>query len=677
MTPSPARISLPTGGHLVGTYHTSATNPAFVVVWVHGFGSHRGGEKSEAIQHECARRGWAFAAFDFRGHGESSGAMHELRASRLVEDLAAVRDWLAERGHTRLGLIGSSMGGFATAWFAKQNPECAVGCCFVAPGFGFLDRRWDELTADERIEWERTGRRRLTNAWVDVELGFGLVEERDRFRPVQLVAGWRTPSLLFHGLADEVVPHTDSLFFIKNVGYPHVELRLLKDGDHRLTAYKGRHHRRGRDVLRGTLGGVKPCELCSRSVWCAWWRLPCGAADPPAKTDRYGDPLPPGALMRWVRSATARPITGFGIQKDGIVVTVGPGADVRAGTPRTTRARSRSALPLERAKTFNNDPQVSPDGKLVAVSTNEKVFVWETPTAAKVKPKEVAAFEIARAGLFRFSPDGTKLVVTAEHDQISTIHVCDIKTGKTTSLNANPRYIEGVHFSGDGKRVGVVADFDFYFLDAVTGEQLAKYRTDGRMSSAFALNHTGDVLAARMDYSGPKYEFRFTDPLTGKKLDGLTGPEGWVRWISFTADGKALLVGDRSGIRWWDPTAAKPIHTFEGIAFDAFNHQHTPARFSPDGKTLVAHNGYVLLRWDANTGKPSFPEQNLGHGAYIHGVGVSPDGKRIATGGMDSRVCVWDAATGKELSHAGGLDEPSRYRLQPGREVPVRQPGVG
>jgi uncharacterized protein len=233
-----ATITLPTGGKLVGTYHTAVNDPAFAVVWVHGFGSHRGGEKSEALQQECARRGWAFTAFDFRSHGESTGEMHELRASRLVEDLASVRDWLAARGHTRIGLVGSSMGGFAAGWFAKQNPESVLGCVFVAPGFGFLERRWDELTPTERDAWKRTGRLRLSNQWVNAELGYGLVEERDRFRPVQLVAGWRTPSLLFHGLADEVVPHTDSLFFIKNVGYPHVELRLLKDGDHRLTAHK-------------------------------------------------------------------------------------------------------------------------------------------------------------------------------------------------------------------------------------------------------------------------------------------------------------------------------------------------------------------------------------------------------------------------------------------------------
>jgi len=44
--------------------------------------------------------------------------------------------------------------------------------------------------------------------------------------------------LRFHGPADEVVPYTDSLFFTQNVGYSQIQLRLWKDGDHRLTAHK-------------------------------------------------------------------------------------------------------------------------------------------------------------------------------------------------------------------------------------------------------------------------------------------------------------------------------------------------------------------------------------------------------------------------------------------------------
>jgi alpha-beta hydrolase superfamily lysophospholipase len=230
--------SLTTGETLAGTYHPGPAGAGFAVLWVHGFGSHRGGEKAKAVADECARRGWAFAAFDFRGHGETGGLMRDLRASRLLEDLAAVRDFLAERGHTRLGLAGSSMGGFASAWFTKQNPDRIAGCVFLAPAFGFLDRRWNSLSLTEREEWQRTGVRTVKNEWLETEIGYGLVEERERFAPRELVKGWNTPALLFHGLADDTVPDTDSLFFLRHVACPRVELRLLKDGDHRLTAYK-------------------------------------------------------------------------------------------------------------------------------------------------------------------------------------------------------------------------------------------------------------------------------------------------------------------------------------------------------------------------------------------------------------------------------------------------------
>ncbi|HEY1190820.1 MAG TPA: alpha/beta fold hydrolase, partial [Gemmata sp.] len=200
--------------------------------------SHRGGEKAAAVRAECARRGWAFAAFDFRAHGASPGAMVDLTATRLLEDLGAARYWLAARGHTRLGLIGSSMGGFASAWFAKRNRERVAGCVFLAPAFGFLDRRWNLLSPQEQEEWTRTGRRAVKNEWLETELGIGLVAERSLYRPEELVKDWATPSLLFHGMADAVVPDSDSLFFARNVDYPRVELRLLKDGDHRLAAHK-------------------------------------------------------------------------------------------------------------------------------------------------------------------------------------------------------------------------------------------------------------------------------------------------------------------------------------------------------------------------------------------------------------------------------------------------------
>lgn|SRR5262245_9626937 len=229
-------LRLPTGEVLRGDLCPGRGDLA--VVYVHGLGSHRGGEKALALADECGRRGLTFAAFDFRGQGESDGTTRELTATRLLEDLSAVRDFLAARGHRRLGLVGSSMGGFAAAWFAVRHAEAVAGCVLIAPAFRFLERQWERLTESERAEWARTGVRPVRNEWIDLELGYGLVAERAAYDPAELARRWRAPLLIFHGLADDVVPAADTLAFAAAASDPDIKVRLWKAGDHRLTAFK-------------------------------------------------------------------------------------------------------------------------------------------------------------------------------------------------------------------------------------------------------------------------------------------------------------------------------------------------------------------------------------------------------------------------------------------------------
>jgi uncharacterized protein len=219
-----------------GLSYTSVVGTA-AVVFIHGFGSTRIGEKAEAVEEACARRGWTYAAFDFRGHGESSGTLLELRATGLQEDLERVSAELAKRGAARLFLVGSSMGGFVSAWFARRHPDVVPACAFLAPALNF-GGRWSRLSETERHKWKETGRLRVRNQWVDVEVGPGLLEEADQFRVEDLAAGWCTPLLIFHGMRDDTVSYTDSLDLLQRTSYPQIELHLFKDGDHRLVAYK-------------------------------------------------------------------------------------------------------------------------------------------------------------------------------------------------------------------------------------------------------------------------------------------------------------------------------------------------------------------------------------------------------------------------------------------------------
>ncbi len=141
-----SRLSMPDGGSLQA-YLSFAGEPApWALVFVHGFGSTRSGEKAEALEKACARRGWTFASFDFRGHGGSSGTLLELRGTGLLEDIAALQDHLIARGVRRLGLVGSSMGGWASAWFAARHPDSIIGCVLIAPALDFLRCRWAGLS---------------------------------------------------------------------------------------------------------------------------------------------------------------------------------------------------------------------------------------------------------------------------------------------------------------------------------------------------------------------------------------------------------------------------------------------------------------------------------------------------------------------------------------------------
>lgn len=232
------RLALAHGGWLHGDLERAQQSETPIVLFIHGFGSRRGGDKADALAAACRRRCWSFAAFDFRGHGESSGTLLELRGSGLLADLEAIRDYLGERGGRELCLVGSSMGGWAATWFALAHPESVAACVLLAPAFGFVSSRWAKLTEEERRAWKETGRLRVTNDWVDAEIGYGLVEEMERFPQERLAAQWVKPLLIYHGLRDDVVPYTHSLNFVEKTAGMNVELRLLKEGDHRLTAFK-------------------------------------------------------------------------------------------------------------------------------------------------------------------------------------------------------------------------------------------------------------------------------------------------------------------------------------------------------------------------------------------------------------------------------------------------------
>ena len=74
------------------------------------------------------------------------------------------------------------------------------------------------------------------------------------------------------------------------------------------------------------------------------------------------------------------------------------------------------------------------------------------------------------------------------------------------------------------------------------------------------------------------------------------------------------------------------------------------ARYSPDG-TRIATGGQdgIVLIWDATTGKKLVTLQDVGSNDAVNSLAYSPDGARIATGNDDGTVKIWDATNGGEV----------------------------
>jgi pimeloyl-ACP methyl ester carboxylesterase len=220
-------------------------------LYIHGFGSDQSGEKAEFFRARALAAGFAFCSFDFQGHGRSGGAMNTLSLTRNLEDIGRVHDWLRTRGHERLCLLGSSMGGGSALWYAARNPESIVAGLHIAPALE-LDKAlllW--AGADKARLWEETGSMHFHNETVATDLDWSLIEDLRGYRVDDLLTCYRTPTLFLQGRRDTSVPWRTVTDFAARCQFTTIDLHLFTDGDHRLTDRKERLWSLMLEFLRG------------------------------------------------------------------------------------------------------------------------------------------------------------------------------------------------------------------------------------------------------------------------------------------------------------------------------------------------------------------------------------------------------------------------------------------
>ncbi len=204
-------IDLSAAAHLPGKV------PAPVIVCSHGLLSAKESPKFIAIGETMSQAGFCVLRFDFSGCGDSPPR----RAMSLVEarmcDLKAAISFVLKQPWSdgRIGLLGSSFGGFLSLLAADERPELIrAAVCWAAP-FDI-----------SRIHPDTEHFEDLETLFPD---GFSLGS------PTNLDAmddAGRV--LLIHGQLDEVVPWSDAIRIYKRLNDPR-KLVLMRTADHRIS----------------------------------------------------------------------------------------------------------------------------------------------------------------------------------------------------------------------------------------------------------------------------------------------------------------------------------------------------------------------------------------------------------------------------------------------------------
>ncbi|HKB34906.1 MAG TPA: PQQ-binding-like beta-propeller repeat protein, partial [Gemmataceae bacterium] len=185
---------------------------------------------------------------------------------------------------------------------------------------------------------------------------------------------------------------------------------------------------------------------------------------------------------------------------------------------------------------------------------------------------------------------------------------------------------------------------------------------------AVAAGHTPDGF--RRPVAG---EVKLFDPNTGKVVTNFTKHSSGVLSVCFSPDGKRIASADAAGtVLVWETGTGKIVASrkLPGEALPDERLKYPVVlrmAFTPDGKRLalggVGHSGRV---WDLLADKDAFVLARQA-GSVVQGMAVHPSGKRLATAGSDGVVRVHDAEAGKELLTLRGHFEQPETDDPPGR----------
>lgn len=338
----------------------------------------------------------------------------------------------------------------------------------------------------------------------------------------------------------------------------------------------------------------------------------------------------------------------------------------------------------------------SPDGKWLVGSSFEHDLVLCDASTGEIKTKlEGHTKQVVYVG---FDSDSQHIRSCSEAGEVIRFDLAG--ESESLSLQGPSIALSNAAFSPDGKLIAAgCVDGAVRVWNATTGAPLHTLR--GHVDSVFAVafQPAGTLLAS----AGSDPMIKLWDLTTGSAATDLIGHASMIMDTCFSADGQKIYsAGSDRTVKQWDLTQRHSPVVIEG-------HESTvcATAFSPDDQRMASGDaGGGIQLWDAQSGKslgnlPSMPGQifDLSFTADgqrivcrdiketvrmlaidsgkvrsecggITSLSVETEGKRIAGGGHNGSIYIWDAANLKEIMTISGHKEAVYYvAFHPGGQL--------
>ncbi len=290
---------------------------------------------------------------------------------------------------------------------------------------------------------------------------------------------------------------------------------------------------------------------------------------------------------------------------------------------------------------------LSPDGELLASGDwNGRVTLWQVADGRRLR-----SFDLGEAvWALAFSGEGALLAVASG----KSVRLCDAATGTEVRALALSEPARQLAFSPDGALLAVASfvSSKVALWDPARGEpgQAVDLGAEGRITElAFAADSSTLVVA------GPKNAVWLWDVRRRKLLRTLEGHGDRLHGIELSPDGRFLAtMGADKALRLWGLPEGNLLDTVSL----GFASRYFAVHFGSEGALRAAlareQEGVDLI--DLKSGHKL--GEVRGHRGVVRGLLMTPDGKTLATYGLDSRINLWSLSGASEhrvYSHQRGV----------------------